>query len=138
NFVGSLAGANNFSTACAAAGLHAQTLPPFSLSSPDMPELGGRATTTQLKQAAFATPAGHAGNFEETEDGGFVIFVQSRKSIDLSKMNAELPQFTAVLRRTRENEAFNEWLGHEFDNWLQREASKELREKILGKQTPAQ
>ena len=47
-------------------------------------------------------------------------------------------RITAVLRRTRENEAFNEWLGHEFDNWLQREASKELRERTLGKQTAAQ
>jgi peptidyl-prolyl cis-trans isomerase D len=129
NFVTSLAGANNFSVACMIAGLHAQTLPPFSLSSPDMPELGGRATTTQLKQSAFATPAGHAGNFEETEDGGFVIFVQSRKPVDMSKMNAELSQFTTVLRRTRENEAFNQWLSVE--------ANRELRDTPLGRQTAA-
>lgn len=129
NFVASLAGANNFSAACAAAGLTAQTLPPFSLSSPELPELGGHATLTQLKQAAFATPAGHAGDFEETEDGGFVIFVQSWKSVDLSKMNAELPQFTSVLRRTRQNEAFNEWLGAE--------ANRELRDTPLGKQIAA-
>ncbi|HTA94623.1 MAG TPA: hypothetical protein VK769_00720, partial [Verrucomicrobiae bacterium] len=129
NFVASLAGANNFSAACAAAGLHAQTLPSFSLSSPELPELGGRATTTQLKQAAFATPAGHAGNFEETEDGGFVIFVQARKPVDLSKMNVELPQFTAVLRRTRQNEAFNQW--------LQVEANRELRDTPLIKQAVA-
>jgi hypothetical protein len=129
NFVGSLVGANNFAGACAAYGLKAQTLPPFSLSTAALPELGGRATPTQLKQAAFATPAGHAGNFEETDDGGFVVFVQSRKPVDQSQMNAELGQFTAVLRRTRQNEAFNEW--------VQIEANRELRDTPLAKQTAA-
>ena len=28
-------------------------------------------------------------------------------------MNAELPQFLASIRRSRQNEAFNEWLGME-------------------------
>ena len=87
---------------------------------------GGHATLTQLKQAAFATPAGHAGNFEETEDGGFVVFVQSRKPVDLSKMNAELPQFTATLRRQRQNEAFNQWLSIE--------ANRELRDTPFAKE----
>jgi hypothetical protein len=100
------------------------------LSSPDMAELGGHATLTQLKQAAFSTPAGHAGNFEETEDGGFVVFVQSRKPVDQTKMNAELPQFTDTLRRTRENEAFNQWLNTE--------ANRELHDTPLAKQIAAQ
>ena len=64
----------------------------------------------QVKQAAFTTPVGHVSNFTETDDGGFILFVQSQLPVDQSVMNAELPQFTESLRRSRENEAFNVWL----------------------------
>jgi hypothetical protein len=74
----------------------------------------------QLKQIAFTTQAGHASNFEETGDGGFVLFVQSQLPVDPTAMRADLPQFTAQLRRSRENEAFQEWLNAE--------ANRELRD----------
>jgi hypothetical protein len=39
--------------------------------------------------------------------------------VDQAAMNADLPQFTASLRRQRESEAFNQW--------LQAEANRQLR-----------
>jgi SurA N-terminal domain len=126
----SLAAGKSFSDACAANKFQPQTLPPFSLNTREMPELGGRLELNQLKQAAFTTQIGHASNFEETGDGGFILFVQSQLPVDTSVMHAELPQFTAALRRQRENEAFQEWLNGE--------ANRELRDVPFAKQAMAQ
>ena len=49
-----------------------------------------------------------------------VLQFQSQLPVDQSVMNAELPQFTETLRRSRENAAFNEW--------LQTEATRALRD----------
>ena len=94
-------------------------LPPFSLSTRELPALGDRAELNQVKQAAFTTAVGHVSNFQETRDGGFILFVQSQLPIDQAVKATELPQFTEALRRTRENEAFNEWLRVEASRALQ-------------------
>jgi peptidyl-prolyl cis-trans isomerase D len=106
----SMAMGKSFAVACAADGVQPQLLPPFSLSTRELPALGDRAELNQVKQAAFSTDVGHVSNFVETGDGGFVLFVQSQLAIDQAVMNAELPQFTESLRRSRENEAFFQWL----------------------------
>ena len=108
-----------FASVCTAAGLHPETLPPFSLSTQDLPELANRASLQQIKQAVFSTPPGHASNFEGTEDGGFIVYIQSKLPVNLAAMNADLPQFTAGLRRQRESELFNQW--------VQTEANRQLR-----------
>ncbi len=109
-----------FASACVAAGVQPQLLPPFSMSTRELPALAGLAALNQIKQAAFTTPVGRASNFQETDDGGFVLFVQSQLPVDQAVMNADLPQFTESLRRSRESAAFNEW--------LQMEASSALRD----------
>ena len=123
NFAPSLSGqltaGHSFASVCIAAGLHPEPLPPFSLSTQELPELADRASLAQIQNAAFGTPAGHASGFVETEDGGFIVYVQSRLPVDQAAMNADLPQFTASLRRERESEAFNQW--------LQAEANRQLR-----------
>jgi hypothetical protein len=106
----SLAAGKGFSAACVAAGFSPEVLPPFSLSTQSLPELGDRAELNQVKQAAFTTSVGHASGFEANNAGGFVLFVQSQLPVDQAVMNTELPQFTASLRHSRETEAFNEWL----------------------------
>ena len=106
----SMAMGKSFAVACAADGVQPQLLPPYSLSTRELPALGDRAELNQVKQAAFSTDVGHVSNFVETGDGGFVLFVQSQLAIDQAVMNAELPQFTESLRRSRENEAFYQWL----------------------------
>jgi hypothetical protein len=127
NFVHTLAsqmaGRQTFASTCIAAGLQPQALPPFSLSTRELPELGDSALLNQVKQAAFTTPVGHTSGFEPTSDGGFVLYVQSRLPVDKTAMNAEMPQYLAALHRARETEAFNEW--------VQIEANRQLRDTPL-------
>ena len=122
NFVRTLTGMtadHGFASLCVAAGLQPQVLPAFSLSTQEMPELGEHTELNQLKQAVFTTPVGKASGFVATADGGFIVYVQSRLPIDQAKMNSELPQFSATLRRERQNEAFGQWINLE--------ASRQLR-----------
>jgi len=118
-----LAGGKSFAAVCTAAGLHLETLPPFSLSTTDLPELGDRAPLNQLKSAAFSTPIGHASDFEATDNGGFIVYVNSQLPLDVTAMNANLPQFAAALRQQRSNAAFY--------NWLNLTGSRDLRNTPL-------
>lgn len=108
-----MAAGKTFAAACATAGVSPTALPPFSLSTQQLPELGDRTALNELKQTAFVTPAGHTSGLVQTAEGGFVLYVQSRLPVDTAKMNADLPQFLATIRRERENEAFNVWLNIE-------------------------
>ena len=122
NFVRTLTGMTadrGFASLCVTAGLEPQVLPAFSLSTPELPELGERTDLNQLKRAVFTTPVGKTGDFEATSDGGFIVYVQSRLPMDQAKMNSELPQYLAAFRRGRQNEAFSQWVNLE--------ASRQLR-----------
>ena len=66
----------------------------------------------------FSTPVGKASRFEETGDGGFIVFVQSQLPMDQAAMNAGLPRFTAALREQRQTEAFYQWLNLEANRQL--------------------
>ena len=114
-----MAGGKSFTSECAAAGLRPENLPPFSLSTQALPELGEGAELNQLKSAAFATAIGHASDFAATAQGGFIVYVKAQLPIDTAIMNDDLPQFTASLRQQRESMAFN--------NWLERTGSRDLR-----------
>jgi hypothetical protein len=114
-----LATGQSFAKTAIAAGQSPLVLPAFSLSTTELPEIEGRASIGQIKQAAFTTAVGHAGNFVPTADGGFVLFVQELLPINQQLKNQALPQFIGQVRRARQNEAFN--------LWLQGEANRELR-----------
>jgi hypothetical protein len=116
---GQLMAGHSFASACIAAGLQPETLPPFSLSTQELPELGDRLKLNEFLRIVANIPAGHASPFLETEDGGFIVYVQSRLPVDQTAMSADLPQFTARLRGARETEVFNQW--------IQTEASRQLR-----------
>jgi hypothetical protein len=113
-----LAGGKNFAAVCIAAGLQPQVLPSFSLSTRELPEVGDRANLSVFKQAAFTTPVGKTSDFEETGSGGFVVHVQSQLPIDQLKMDSELPQYAAALRRERQSEAFSQWVNLEANRQL--------------------
>jgi hypothetical protein len=113
-----MASGKSFVAASIAAGVEPQSLPPFSLATQDMPELEGHATMNQLKQTALVTPIGMASGFVQTQDGGFVLFVESKMPVDQAKMNADLPQFISQLRQQREVQTFSDW--------YQREANQQL------------
>lgn len=93
-------------------------LKPFSLSSREIPEADDHADVREIQNAAYTTQVGHISQFEPTADGGFVLFVQSLLPVDQAAKNADLPAFTAQLRRSRESEAFN--------LWVESEANREL------------
>ena len=121
NFVHTLTGMTadrGFASLCVAAGLEPQVLPAFSLSTPELPDLGERTDLNQLKRAMFTTPVGKTGDFEATRDGGFIVYVQSRLPVDQAKMNSDLPQYLAGFRRQRQNEAFSQWVNLEANRQL--------------------
>jgi len=124
-----MAAGKTFAQAAIAAGQRPVVLPPFSLSTSDLPALENRATINQLKQAAFTTEVGHVSKFIPTGEGGFVLFVQQMLPMDEAKKNAALPQFTTQIRRSRQSEAFN--------LWLQTEANRELTDTPLFKSANA-
>jgi peptidyl-prolyl cis-trans isomerase D len=124
-----MAAGKTFAQAAVAAGQTPLVLPPFSLSTSEMPELEDRASLGQIKQAAFTTTVGHVSGFQPTSEGGFILFVQQMLPVDETKKNSELPQFTAQVRRARQNEAFN--------LWVQAEANRELRDTPVFKKETA-
>jgi hypothetical protein len=128
-----MASGKTFVQAAFAAGQAPEALTPFSLSSQEVPQAEGRAEVNQLKQAAFSTQAGHMSRFMPTEDGGFVLFVQSFLPVDEMEKTTDLPKFLSQVRRNQENEAFN--------LWLQAEANRELRNtpvyaELTGEKSP--
>jgi hypothetical protein len=114
-----MAAGHSFASVAVGAGHPAEVLPPFSISTQELPELGDRASLGQIKQAAFTTVPGKPSAFVQTADGGFILLVQSRLPVDQAKLAEDLPQFTQTLRRSRENEAFNQWLNAEASAYMQ-------------------
>lgn len=117
----SLAQGKSFTALCTNASLKPVNLPPFSLSTREVPEaedhisLDGRFG---LKEIAFSTPPGTASGFQTTADGGMVLFVKARLPIDQAKMKADLPAFMAYVRQNRQTEAFNTWFNKEMQKGL--------------------
>jgi parvulin-like peptidyl-prolyl isomerase len=105
-----MATGKSFAVASVAAGFAPETLPAFSLNTTDLPELGNRVDLQQLKQVALTTPVGRPSSFEETSDGGFVLFVEKKLPMNTGEMAAQLPEFETQLRETREAEAFQAWI----------------------------
>jgi hypothetical protein len=113
-----MASGKSFAAASVADGIQPEMLPPFSLSTQEIPELGDRAKINQIKQAAFSSPTGVPSGFVQTDEGGFVLCVQSKLPVDQSKMMADLPSFTGQLREQRAQAAFNSWYLHEANHAL--------------------
>ena len=108
----------SFSAVCAEAKVEPMLLPPFSLSTRTLPQVEEYASVNQLKQAAFSLEPGKAGEFVPTASGGFVLFLQSKLPLNETKMQTDLPEFVNRVRRTRENEAFNDWFRKEAERGL--------------------
>lgn len=121
-----MAAGKSFAAVGFAARLDPLVLPPFSLSTEDVPELGDHATLNQLKEVALTTPTGTASSFMQTDDGGFILYVQSRLPVDREKMAADMAQFTADLRDRRAQQAYSDWMQHE--------ANRQLRSTPLARQ----
>ena len=117
-----------FTNICAEAHVNPVSLPPFSLSTRDVPEAENFASLNQLKQAAFSTPPGKVSAFEPTAEGGMMLYVKAKLPLDQAKMDSDMPRFLNSLRSSRQSEAFNDWLN--------REAQKGLRDTPVGRPKP--
>ena len=123
-----LAQGKPFASICLNARLKPMSLPPFSLSTRELPEAENYVTLNQLKQIAFSTPPGKPSPFEPTSEGGLIVYVKAKLPLDEAIMNADMPAFIAAVRRSRENEAFNEW--------FRLQAETGLRDTPLARQQP--
>ena len=113
---------------CAEAKLKLVDLPPFSLSTRELPQVEEHLPLNQFKQITFSTPPGKASPFQMTTEGGLVVFVKAKLPLDEAKMNSILPAFANAVRQSRQNEAFNDW--------FRKEAEKGLRDTPLARQQP--
>ncbi len=113
-----LAQGKSFASICLNAKLKPVSLPAFSISTQELPEVEGRISLNQLKQMAFSTPVGKATAFQPTTEGGVILYVKAKLPIDQTAMMAELPSFINRVRMNRENDAFNEWFRKEAEKGL--------------------
>jgi len=114
---------------CAEAKLQLVEVPPFSLSTRELPQVEDHLPLNQYKQIAFTAPLGKVSPFQMTTEGGVIVYVNSKLPLDEANMNASLPAFANSVRQSRQNEAFNDW--------FRREAEKGLRDTPLARpETP--
>ena len=123
-----LAQGKTLTAVCDSAKLHLLEVPPFSISTRDVPEVEDHVTLNQYKQLSFTTPLGKVSNFQMTSEGGLIVYVKAKLPLDEAKMNASLLAFSNAVRQNRQNEAFNDW--------FRREAEKGLRDTPLARQQP--
>ena len=100
-----------FEDICAETGNKAESVPPFSISTTNLPpELAGRVDLQSLKNAGFGTDVGAASAPRNTSGGTFVLFVEKMLPVDETKVKAGVAQYLALLRNARENDAFDLWV----------------------------
>ncbi len=107
-----------FSGLCVTAKLQPLSVPPVSLSTRDLPEVEDYISLNQFKQIVFGTPVGKVSDFRPTSDGGLIVYVKAKLPLDESRMAANLPAFANAVRRSRQNEAFNEWFRKQAEQGL--------------------
>jgi len=90
-------------------------LPPFSQTTASLPQLPERSDLSMVKNTAFSLTNGQVSPFIPSRDGGFVLRLTSTIPVPETKVQSELPSFLSGLRRSRQNEAFNEWFQKEIE-----------------------
>jgi hypothetical protein len=109
-----IAQGKTFQAVCTDAKIKPVDLPHFSLSTRELPAVEGHIPFGYLQRIAFGTQPGKVSPFEVVRQFGTVVHVKSTVPIDEAKMNSELPNFTSVVRQTRQREVFDKWMQKEF------------------------
>ncbi len=132
-----------FSDICAETGHKADSLPPFSLSTTNLPpELADRVDLKLLKQVGFSITVGSVSEPVPVSGGCFVLFVEKMLPVSESLVKGGVTQYLALLRETRQNDAFNLW----FDSQIRQDPDavkiftdvvKKLRDSEAAAQRPA-
>lgn len=113
-----LAQGKSFTNLCAEAHLKPMEVPPFSISTRSVPGVEDLVSLTQLKQLAFSTTPGKVSNFQSTPEGGLILYVKNKLPVDQTKAQTELPTFVTSLRRSRQQEAFEDWFRRQEETGL--------------------
>ena len=125
-----IAQGKTFAAVCEEAKIKLMEIPPFSISTRELPmveehmSLNGVRGRGGLKELAFSTPVGKVSPFYTTREGGVILNVKSKLPIDPAKEKADLPDFIAAVRQSRQNEAFEMWFRNEIGRslpWLLRQ-----------------
>ncbi len=86
---------------------------PFSQSTRTVPELDFRNDLSLVKNAAFPLGTNQVSTFTSSRDGGFVVHLVKRLPAAEVMVKAELPGHLATMRKSRQQEAFYDWLQKE-------------------------
>ncbi len=86
---------------------------PFSQSTRTVPELDFRNDLSLVKNAAFPLGTNQVSAFTSSRDGGFVVHLVKRLPAAEVMVKAELPGHLATMRKSRQQEAFYDWLQKE-------------------------
>jgi len=118
----------SFTNICAEANVKMLPLPPFSISTRSLKEVEDSVPLSQVKQAAFGTSPGKVAPVVPTSEGAMVLYVAAKLPLAPANEAKDLPTYLAQLRRTRQQEAF--------DEWLRRQAETGLRDTPLARPKP--
>ena len=136
NFIRALAAGiaqkKTFSEVCIEANQRPVLLPPFSLSTTNLPQAETHLNLSQFKELAFATPVTKASTFEPTREGGVIVYVQQGLPLDETKMKSDLPAYTRFVRQRRQQEAWNLWFNNEANKSLRDTRFFQLQEEMNG------
>jgi hypothetical protein len=103
-----------FTDICNETGNKVQNLPPFSLSTTNLPpELEGRVDLQMLKRAGFGTAVGAASPPVNVQAGTFVLFVEKMLPVDETLVKSGVAEYLTMLRRQRQGDAFDLWLNEQ-------------------------
>lgn len=105
-----LAQGKTFAELCQQSNVKREELPLFSPSS--RPPLEGWDNRFNLAMAQRFTEdlePGQVSPFSPTRDGGYILHLLDRSPVDESRLQKELPEFTANLRQYRLGQAFDQW-----------------------------
>ncbi len=123
-----IAQGKNFTNICAEANAKPVALPPFSMVTTTLKDVEDVISLNQLKQVAFETSPGKVAPMIPTREGAMVLYVARKLPLDPAREKTEFPAYLTQLRRTRQQEAFGEW--------LRRQAETGLRDTPAGQPKP--
>jgi uncharacterized protein YciI len=103
-----------FTDICNETGNKVENLPPFSLSTTNLPpELEDRVELSMLKRVGFSTTVGAASPPINVQGGTFVLFVDKMLPVDETMVKGGVAEYLTMLRERRQSDAFNLWINYQ-------------------------
>jgi hypothetical protein len=102
-----------FSELAAAAGFEVESVPPFSVSSTELPGLDRSLPLGFFQQVGFAMKPGETSPYRQAGRVGVVLHLAERKPADEATLKADLPAFTKRIQTQRQSQAFMDWVNRQ-------------------------